>query len=111
MSTDTDLLSVLHGRHAAGAAALHPHGVPLGARGSVALAWVRSSLLGARGRPLLLLLLGVGVTGAVRLAPHLPHLLHGTGRLRGKRERERRYKEFMSSFDEQCRDANYRLIH
>lgn len=82
----TDLLPVLHPAHGARSAALHPHGVPLRARGSVALGLVGASLLGRRsaGRPLLML--GIGVRPYVGLAPHLPYLVHRAGRLGGHKK-------------------------
>lgn len=78
----TDLLScILHAAHGAWCSALHPHRIPLRAWRSVSLPWVRPSLLGSRpcGRPLLLLSVGIGSN--IRLATHLPYLVHWAWRL------------------------------
>lgn len=78
----TDLLSILYAAHSARCSVLlHPHRIPLRARRSVALPWVRASLLGYRpcGRPLLLL--GVRVGSYIWLATHLPYLVHWAWRL------------------------------
>lgn len=79
----TNLLSVLHARHAGGGASLHAHRIPLRPRGSIALAWVGGTLLGPwRRRALpLALLLRVGVDSTIPLASHLPCLVHRAGGL------------------------------
>lgn len=81
LSVGRHLLSVLHAAHGAGRSALHPHRIPLRARRSVALPRVRASLLGYGPRRRPLLLLGVGVGPSVRLAAHLPYLVHWARRL------------------------------
>lgn len=82
LSIPRHLLSVLHAAHASRRSDLHRHGIPLRGWRSVALSWVRASLLGSRpcGRPLLLLL-GVRIGCSIWLASHLPYLVHGAWRL------------------------------
>lgn len=77
----TDLLSILHATHSARGSTLHPDRVSLGARRSIALAWIRTSLLGYRPCGRRLLLLGVRVGSSVWLATHLPYLVHWAWRL------------------------------
>lgn len=74
----TDLLSILHAAHSTRGSTLHPNGISLRTRRSIALPRIRASLLGPRscGRPLLLL--GVGVGSSIWLASHLPYLVHWT---------------------------------
>lgn len=83
----TDLLSILYAAHSARCSVLHPHRIPLRARRSVALPWVRASLLGSRPCWRALLRLGVGVGSSIWLATHLPHLVHWAWRLEDTRER------------------------